>query len=135
MRKMKLTTKRLCGIFILAALPFLANAQMYIDVQIAQPGVDECLSSSVNAMQQNNNLEVFPNPAKMSVNISWTNTQLKGNAEIVIFNHFGQKVYNQSVTKNGSFTTDIDITGLAKGIYFIKVSCNNDNAVQKLIVE
>lgn len=135
MKVIQLTKKRFWGMLILATLPFFAKAQMYVDVEIDQTGVEACIESSINALHQLNNLEISPNPATTSINLSWTDTQLEGRTEVVIFNHLGQMVYTQSVIKNGSFSIDIDVTGLAKGIYFIKVSCNNSNAIQKLIIE
>ncbi len=131
---MKLTTKRLLGVIILVALPFLGKAQMNINVSIDQPGIEECVAASVDELQQKENFKVFPNPAETNINVSWTNIQLQGDAEIAIYNYLGQKVYSEIINANGSLQAEIDITGFAKGIYIIRACCNQVNALQKLII-
>jgi hypothetical protein len=52
--------------------------------------------------------------------------------DISVINMEGQLISKQSVTEE---TLDIDLNGLAKGIYIIKVSNSNGTTVRKIVKE
>nr|MBK9652401.1 T9SS type A sorting domain-containing protein [Bacteroidota bacterium] len=72
------------------------------------------------------NFSAFPNPAneELNIEIAWDEI-----FEIEIVNTLGEtviKTHNQS---------NIDLSDLARGIYYIKVFNENHSAIQKLIKE
>ncbi len=82
----------------------------------------------------NNSLALYPNPTNDILNISYTlTTKLKTNIQII--NSQGQIV--KEITKHemtGEQTIKIDIKALAKGLYYIRYSTENNNYLKKLIV-
>ncbi len=59
--------------------------------------------------------KVFPNPAKNTVNIDFTNIKLN---EIIIYNNFGKKMDKISLVNKRKI--NIDISGYPKGMYYVK---------------
>lgn len=67
---------------------------------------------------QNISIEVYPNPAKETINIQ----SEKHISELIIFNIEGKELLSSFATNN------VNISGLASGLYFIKM--NFDNGIQ-----
>lgn len=73
-----------------------------------------------------NKISVFPNPAHNNVMIKMEN--VKGVADIRIFDIYGKMVVQQSTTRAN---TPIDITKLPRGIYMVRVkNGENENTVK-----
>jgi len=73
-------------------------------------------------------LRLFPNPAKNQLNISAN----KDFNQVIIFDVLGNVV--QKAT-NGSSMLTLDISGLPKGVYFVRVIGENYQSIRKLFVE
>ena len=78
-----------------------------------------------------NKIRVFPNPAKEEVNIQ-TSGFFNMNTSIRVYDAAGKQVLE---TKLQIPQTTIDISGLEKGIYFIKILNGDGEFVEKLIKE
>jgi hypothetical protein len=80
------------------------------------------------------NVKVYPNPvrsnARGNINVQF-GEGWAGSATIAIYDAMGKKVRQQTTQAT---TTAINISGLAAGIYTLKVSGNNANTTQKLVV-
>lgn len=75
-----------------------------------------------------NNLVYYPNPAKDIINFSNTT-----DIDTVTFtNMVGQLVLNKSV---GTATVQIDVSGLAEGVYFAKVTAQGKTKTVKIVKE
>lgn len=79
-------------------------------------------------------LSVFPNPSKGSFNLSF-----KGNTnetlEIKIMDTAGKTVMNmQEKGTETEFNKRIDISGLAKGIYFLHVTQGKKSEIKKIVI-
>src|SRR5690606_11478002 len=72
------------------------------------------------------NFTIYPNPAKDILNIALENNEIL--EKVTIYNNLGQKI--KTVSQN-----TIDISSLAKGLYFVEVTTNQDKASKKVIVE
>lgn len=73
--------------------------------------------------------KLFPNPATNLVNISWY-----GINKIEVFDMLGKKVLQNNYSE--VFNTNLDISKLTKGIYFVKVqNTKAELKTQKLIVQ
>jgi hypothetical protein len=80
------------------------------------------------------NVKVYPNPvrgnAHSTINVQFSDGWA-GSATIAIYDAMGKKIMQQTTQAT---TTAINISGLAAGIYTLKVSGNNANTTQKLVV-
>ena len=76
-------------------------------------------------------LSIFPNPTKGTLNLSTPNANLIG-ANILIADLVGKTVLEQKLTE---LNQAISLTGLAKGIYILKVSNTHSTISKKLIIE
>ena len=72
------------------------------------------------------NFNIYPNPARDIIHIALEDDLQMEN--VIIYNNLGQeiKTVNQST---------IDISSLAKGLYFIEVHTNQGKASKKVVVE
>ena len=61
--------------------------------------------------------QVFPNPAKENVMLSFPNN-LKGSKHISLVNVLGQEILQTSTFAD---RVEIDLTGLSSGFYYVKV--------------
>lgn len=72
-------------------------------------------------------VSIYPNPANTYVNIQTANNQA---VNVAIYNLLGQEVLTQNNVQN-----TVNLEGLQKGLYIIKVSNAHVNFTQKLIVK
>jgi photosystem II stability/assembly factor-like uncharacterized protein len=75
-----------------------------------------------------NSLIIFPNPAKNKITIS--SSAITGNTQLSIFNVNGEKVLERQLTNN---ETQIDISVLPRGVYFVRVQNEKMVEVRKMI--
>jgi hypothetical protein len=66
-------------------------------------------------------ITVYPNPSDGHFGLKFRNLKTFP-CFIEIYNFLGSRVYSNTVTKSGDFTTDIDISGLPSGVYILKYS-------------
>lgn len=85
--------------------------------------------TGVHSSQEENVLEVFPNPATEQFTVSFKRP-LK--AEIILLNSLGQVVHTNIIKDT---KTTIDIRSLSTGIYFLRVNAENHTFVKKIIKE
>jgi hypothetical protein len=88
-------------------------------------------SSSLNAA-----MSVYPNPASDKINVSFNNTT-KGLTTVTMFSYDGKQTISlmNEVLNSGNQSLDLNLPADVKpGIYFIRVSNNNMNAVHKILV-
>ncbi|PZF71028.1 PKD domain-containing protein [Taibaiella soli] len=75
---------------------------------------------------------LYPNPANNKVIVRWGD--VNGTANIVITDIAGHKVY-QSENVKMSGNTEINVSSLQSGLYFIKVESGNTQEVTKLAIQ
>jgi hypothetical protein len=75
----------------------------------------------------NNMITLFPNPATTEIRIENSNFRINF---VEIYDAVGEKVHQSSITNNQS---SINISTLAKGIYFLKVKAGDKVAVKKVV--
>jgi hypothetical protein len=69
-------------------------------------------------------MNVFPNPTHDRLNLAWTGTT-KEPVNIQIFNTNGMPVYQQEATNsNGLVQVQLDLSSLASGSYFLRITSN-----------
>jgi CubicO group peptidase (beta-lactamase class C family) len=72
---------------------------------------------------QNNNVNLYPNPANSFIQLSFTQTQ--NNFDVEIMNPLGQPLLRTSNQ------CKIDISQLSRGVYFLKINAGNNLFVKK----
>jgi hypothetical protein len=78
-------------------------------------------------------IEVFPNPSKSGV-FSVSKNNLVTISKIKVFDNNAKLLKSVNTSKN-NLTENVDLSGMAKGIYFMEISNDNDKTVKKIIVE
>ena len=76
------------------------------------------------------NLILYPNPAKDKITIS--HLHITGITQLSIFNVNGEKVMEKQLTNN---ETQIDISALPRGVYFVRVQNEKMVEVAKMVKE
>ena len=79
------------------------------------------------------NLSIFPNPTSNVTTVSVNG--VNGEVSITIVDMNGRTVMSDSMECEGGCTKSIEVSGLAQGAYFVRVSGDNLNMVKKLIVK
>ncbi|MBL7890723.1 MAG: T9SS type A sorting domain-containing protein [Bacteroidia bacterium] len=77
-----------------------------------------CVALSAEENADNNNFTVYPNPANDMIYINSSNT----NDQIELRNVYGQLIKQVKITSN---KTELNISDLSPGIYYIKTSAQN----------
>jgi len=126
------------GTFTPAALPFpLANQSIAQTVDryriIVDPAgtfIDEN-SSDNNSL---NILEMLPNPANNNVSIAYYDDE-NASINFELFSAIGSKIISEKTSsRKGVNKKIVDVSNLANGFYFIKISSNGKSSVKKLLV-
>ena len=114
---------------IVAFLRTLTGSDVYTNEKWSNP-FDEngniTLTGSVLATEREifgNNINVYPNPAQNNLNISIES----GNYSVSIFNSLGKQVLLQNITED----VNINVSNLAKGLYFLKITDAETNKTYK----
>lgn len=87
--------------------------------------------SVYDLLSEGNGLEVFPNPSNGKFTVL-SYLQSASAADLTIFDATGKVVYN---SKLFSSAHEIDLTPIARGIYYVHASYENGNIVKKIILE
>ena len=74
------------------------------------------------------NFDIYPNPTKNNLHINAKNGR---NFSMRIVNVTGQIIYQNNVVS----ATNIDVLGWSKGLYFVRLSCQNNTIVKQILVE
>lgn len=80
----------------------------------------------------NSSFDLFPNPAKEKITLTIKQGNKIKDAKISLFNHQGQLMLQQQVTAE---KTEIDISRLAKGSYYIQLTVSNQKEVMTFVKE
>lgn len=77
---------------------------------------------------------ISPNPSEGIFNVQLPDP-MKGEMNISITDLVGQKIYNKSNFVPSQKTISIDMTGLNKGIYLLKLTADGKQSIQKFIIQ
>ncbi len=79
------------------------------------------------------NLAIFPNPTDAKATLVFDAAKAINHVDVVVTTITGQQVMTRSFDKpNQRFTTQLDLTGKAKGIYFVEIRADGEKTTQKL---
>ncbi len=81
----------------------------------------------LNSVGENNTtFQVYPNPAKGMLNIN-----VQANYQYDLFNNMGQRI----LTGHAFGIKHLNVNGLAKGIYVLRITTGNQTDIQKITIE
>ena len=80
-------------------------------------------------------LNLFPNPANTTLTVNYF-TPSMDNTSIEVYNMMGQVVNSINVSGNqGLNSRELDLTSMSNGVYFLKVTQNNNTLTKKFVVK
>ncbi len=88
-------------------------------------------TTSIKETDENQQLNVFPNPAKDILNLAISGDQISGDNRIVIFNALGQPVHSEHVNQQ-SF--QIDVSQWPSGVYQIMLQRADETIIRKPVI-
>jgi len=77
--------------------------------------------------------KLFPNPSKGLFDLEFGNNE--SNMNVFIVNSMGQIVYENKVPKFGNKSEKINLSGCAKGMYFVVIQTKDKEIAKKIIIE
>jgi hypothetical protein len=89
----------------------------------------------VNSIEDNNQIDfdIYPNPGQGVYHLN-IDLMVASKIDIVVYDILGNIVYHQEIEKQAiSFNEIINLSSLAKGAYFLKISSDKKLSVKKLI--
>lgn len=86
--------------------------------------------TGINESDANNIAYVYPNPATDNLSIS-LNASVKGSVQVTIVDLAGRIVSQQAF--NAAEKLSMNVAGLAKGTYLVKVTTDNAQSVQRIV--
>lgn len=90
--------------------------------------------TDVSAVEYNNKVEIGPNPSTGKFNIYFYDKYDRLD-DIVVTNYFGQVVKRITATDQQQYKYDIDITGVAAGMYIVQLHFENGTIVRKVSIQ
>jgi hypothetical protein len=126
-RVIKVKTANLYSVTVTDANTCTGEADRKISTKFTKP----CTGKIGNLMQIPG-LTVQPNPANNYINIQW----LVNNKEafIILYDAFGKKIIEQAVA-SGLYQSVLDVSQIAKGVYYLKVMNESASQTVKIILE
>ncbi|HNV99568.1 MAG TPA: T9SS type A sorting domain-containing protein, partial [Chitinophagales bacterium] len=97
--------------------------------------VEVKVCSSIGDISTLNSLDIYPNPTngQFTVNL---NTLPVSEMQITVCNVTGAQVYSTILQNpNGSVQLPVDISGVASGVYQVKLTANGKSISRSIVVE
>jgi len=93
------------------------------------------LISGIDDVMGDANISVYPNPSSGNFIVEWLNGLMVGEVSIQVVNTLGQKVFS-SLQKISAidFKKEIDLSGIARGVYFIEIKTANEFVRKKILI-
>ena len=107
------------------------NVHTSLDLQILGCLVDPDYNDVENVIDYENNMTIFPNPAKDVVNINFSNSEIKSRIEVYnILGSLVNVIKNQDVS--GNYV--LDFSNQKNGMYILKIRTENEVTTKKIII-
>ncbi|HRG57560.1 MAG TPA: FG-GAP-like repeat-containing protein [Bacteroidia bacterium] len=99
------------------------------------PVVAEVIITGLNHISNNSNIHLFPNPASDKLSITFDKS-MNNNVSVNIVDVAGRIAQTNSfVNISAQSQQHIDISKLAKGVYFVKINTADEEYIEKLLVK
>ncbi len=110
---------------------------VYIDVNIDQPNVEDCYDDDTSVFDhlEQDWLKIFPNPNEGVFNLEILDLAHDKFLNVLIFNSLGDKVYQSKHESVGErFNLELNLVGLPKGVYFVRIETDSRTGVEQLLI-
>ena len=115
----------------------LSSDRTYTDMFVAK--ISPPKDVSVREIKKNENalnFNIYPNPSTNIFTLSIAKTQTNREIKINVIDVLGKTVYTETIKNfNGSMQKEINLEGISKGTYIIKLISNDFTATKKIVVE
>lgn len=118
---------------ITSGQPNIANINFNQDD--AQKNIKPRPTGISNVNNTNATVSLMPNPASNVLNLSWSGYENEKELLLTITNSTGQTVLNQTLQTGRQTTARVDVSALAQGVYFVRLSGATGQVVHKLVVQ
>ena len=110
---------------------------IYIDIGISQPNVEECFATSMqDEFTDDQMMHIFPNPNSGIFTIDLYLNRGERMLNIMVYDISGKLVYqSEKPAHNKNFSSELDLSFLEKGVYFIRVSTSGQSYVNQFIIK
>ncbi len=89
--------------------------------------------TGINDGKGNVSLNIYPNPASGNFTVEFTATDV---VNFTLVNALGEVVYKENkIETNGFFTKNINVNGIVKGVYYLKIEGNKLNIIEKIVIK
>jgi PKD repeat protein len=96
--------------------------------------VDTKILAGINELSVFSAMSVYPNPARDMVTLSINSAKQMNGCAVTLNNVLGQSAYNNNIDlTSGTNKLDINVSGLAAGIYFITIQNGKDEVTAKFV--
>lgn len=92
------------------------------------------MPNGISELWAKTELEGYPNPTTGKVNLRLTNKSLD-DFQLTVNNVLGKVVQERNVRLGGEQEVQLDLTGMSRGVYFVRISNSTYSVVKKIIVE
>jgi hypothetical protein len=92
-------------------------------------------NNSLNALTKKHALNIFPNPATESTNVTY-NLRKNSKVNIILFDATGKQLYQMAhmIQKKGNQIQNINTTKWQSGIYFIKIEIDDLQETKRIVI-
>ena len=98
--------------------------------------VEPCSTGIVLVEAGTGDISIAPNPNRGSFSVILSSTPVNNPVVLEVYNFLGKRIHSGSfIDNNTSLIIPINMNGVNKGIYLVKVSCENATYIEKLIIE
>ncbi|MDX5481528.1 MAG: T9SS type A sorting domain-containing protein, partial [Hymenobacteraceae bacterium] len=105
---------------------------LFVQAQVRPPVVGQATQTDkvqTEALDAGD-IAIYPNPSNGVFTISLSGPDIN-NAEIRIINVIGNEILHETLTRSdGQFSKTVNLTGFAKGLYYVKLEADNYSAVR-----
>lgn len=122
--------------FMLAVSPILHSQVKYIEVNINQPGLADCLAINIDESPENDmKVNIYPNPNEGDFIVDITHIRPMNNVIIGISDMNGIELHSEKLKGEAlHFRKELHLPNLSKGLYLVTVRFDQDKCVRRLII-
>lgn len=100
----------------------------------AQQTINVVETIEVSSLENNINVNIYPNPTSGFFNLALSSNDSR-NLKFKISNQVGLTVYEKNISFDHTSKTEIDLSRLPSGVYFLSVKGIKTNIIRKIVIQ
>ncbi|MBD1398124.1 T9SS type A sorting domain-containing protein [Pontibacter sp. JH31] len=114
---------------------FICFATLLAQAQVRDPAAGQAGNKARALEQQDKEVSIYPNPNNGVFTISFSSLDAS-QVDLRIINVIGNEIYHEVVKRSELHTAKtIDLTRLAKGLYYVKIETDGYSSVRRVVVK